>query len=285
MKHFHSNSFFSQFRLKPVFLLVFFQLVFFFPIVVFGQVSVIRTPLAYDIAQAQKSATCDPTTSIDLVKFNTGLTYFQEGGISILIKPTGIFELNNQFFLELSDASGSFSSPRQLAVKNDFFIPALNGVIPNGIAVGTGYKLRVRSTNPAKELVTNAFSIQAPVSNSKAPSLTFIAGESNSSAIRFIKCIDSNNYFFGNVDVSSTQKTSEIELSLSDFDDGGAVTSAKIISETGTETSLTLIEAFGNSKTLVIPQNLTAGYYLIELSKTYGTKTSTLSFIFLFNTL
>ena len=156
MKHFNSNSFFSQFRLKPVFLLASLVLAFFIGNQAQAQ---IKTPLTYTNTPQAASCTNVPT-SIDLVKFDTGLSYFQGGGISILIKPTGIFEIDNQFILELSNDAGDFSSPVRLAVpKNDFFVPALNGVIPNSTPVGSGYKLRVRSTNPAKELVTGPFSI------------------------------------------------------------------------------------------------------------------------------
>ena len=102
MKHFNFNSFFSQFRLKPVFLLASFLLVS-----NQARSQTIKAPLVYTNTP-QATSCADIPTSIDLVKFDTGLNYFQGGGISILIKPTGVFEIDNQFILELSNSSGNF---------------------------------------------------------------------------------------------------------------------------------------------------------------------------------
>ena len=61
---------------------------------------------------------CTSTNTIDIVRFQNTLNYFQGGSISVFFKPNGIYELNNQFILELSDASGSFTNPVVLSTKS-----------------------------------------------------------------------------------------------------------------------------------------------------------------------
>lgn len=61
------------------------------------------------------------------------------------------FNSDNVFYIELSDAGGDFSTPRQLAVvkdRNTAFEFDLALEFPNDLA-GSGYKVRIRSTSPA----------------------------------------------------------------------------------------------------------------------------------------
>jgi len=68
----------------------------------------------------------------------------------------------NRFDLYLSDASGNFVSTTPIGTYNGFYATFVNGVIPNGTAPGTGYRLQVRSTNPAiSSSTSNAFTISA----------------------------------------------------------------------------------------------------------------------------
>lgn len=95
----------------------------------------------------QQSENCVVPTSLTLTHFNTG-KYVPGGHLAVFFEPEGVFELDNEFVLELSDASGSFSTATTLSSKSEFFIPVLNGVIPSGIAPGSIYKLRIRTTEP-----------------------------------------------------------------------------------------------------------------------------------------
>lgn len=65
------------------------------------------------------------------------------------------FNLTNQFHLELSDAAGSFSSPTVLIAVLDVDATTLSSNIPN-VPFGTGYRLRVKSTNPMKTSVMSS---------------------------------------------------------------------------------------------------------------------------------
>ena len=84
---------------------------------------------------------------INLIRFNNSANYTPGSGVSVIINPTGVFDLNNQFILELSNPSGSFSSPTVLNTLDEFYVPVINGVLPNSLAAGT-YKLSIRSINP-----------------------------------------------------------------------------------------------------------------------------------------
>ena len=95
---------------------------------------------------------------INLVRFNNSANYTPGSGVSVIINPTGVFDLNNQFILELSNPGGSFTSPTVLSTLSEFYVPAINGTLPNGLAAGT-YKLRVRSTNPVLTVETNSFTV------------------------------------------------------------------------------------------------------------------------------
>ncbi|HVV54208.1 MAG TPA: PKD-like domain-containing protein [Mucilaginibacter sp.] len=68
----------------------------------------------------------------------------------------GCIQRNNTFNLYLSDASGNFTPGTLIGTYNGFYAAFINGTIPN-VPAGTGYRVEVRSTNPA---VTS--SISAP---------------------------------------------------------------------------------------------------------------------------
>ena len=69
----------------------------------------------------------------------------------------------NIFQLYLSDQNGSFSSEKLIGTYNGFYSTYVNGVIPTtGIVSGTGYKLRVKTTQPAAvSAESSAFEIKA----------------------------------------------------------------------------------------------------------------------------
>ncbi|SEA22246.1 PKD domain-containing protein [Pedobacter hartonius] len=62
--------------------------------------------------------------------------------------------IGTTFQLFLSDAAGNFAgNGTSLGTFSGFYTPAVNGVIPTGLAAGTGYRLRVRISNPANNPV------------------------------------------------------------------------------------------------------------------------------------
>jgi hypothetical protein len=82
------------------------------------------------------------------------------------------FGSGNQINAELSDASGSFSSPTAISISplsfegnaTDGYVYAL---IPNGTPAGTGYRIRVTSSNPVSFATDNGSDIT--ITNNIAP--------------------------------------------------------------------------------------------------------------------
>jgi len=69
--------------------------------------------------------------------------------VSYTISNTGgSFGSNNSFTAQLSDASGSFSSPVIIGTLNSIKSGVINAIIPSGTANGTHYRIRVISSNP-----------------------------------------------------------------------------------------------------------------------------------------
>ncbi|MBS7565235.1 PKD domain-containing protein [Mucilaginibacter sp. Bleaf8] len=63
---------------------------------------------------------------------------------------SGCISINNTYNLYLSDANGNFTSTTPIGSFDGFFTGFVNGIIPANTPAGTGYRLRVQSTNPAK---------------------------------------------------------------------------------------------------------------------------------------
>lgn len=99
----------------------------------------------------------------------------------------------NTFELYISDASGSFASESRIGTYTGFYSTYVNGLIPANIPVGTGYKVRVKSTAPA-EISTEsaAFEIKAGVPVRAEVLSTALNSPSGQEA--FGTCISRANY-------------------------------------------------------------------------------------------
>lgn len=89
-------------------------------------------------------------------------TYDIGGSISVNYTVNCLFIPGNHFILELSDATGNFTSPGYPLTLDDQTTNAngtLSGTIPS-VPSGSGYRVRVRATNPAvTSVVSAAFAI------------------------------------------------------------------------------------------------------------------------------
>ena len=144
------------------------------------------------------------TPVINIVRFNNTASYVAGSGVSVIINPTGVFNLNNQFVLELSNLGGVFPpSPTVLTTLDEFYVPVINGTLPSGLAAGT-YKLRVRSTSP------NIISLETAIFNVSAgggieiPSFNSGLPNKNTSFSNCLTDCTNNelNNFFGQLNVS-----------------------------------------------------------------------------------
>ena len=103
------------------------------------------------------------------------LTYYvsaaQGSSVTVPFNLTGAFNGGNIVTAQLSDASGSFSSPVVLGTLATTTSGSISGTIPSGTATGSGYRIRVVASNPAITSSDNGSNIQIyKVSNSISPS-------------------------------------------------------------------------------------------------------------------
>ncbi len=90
--------------------------------------------------------------TLEVGEFDKGTGVFVNGGqISVPIKVTGCFALGNQFELVISGADGTFGAGKEKVIGTvaSHFTTFINGSVL--ATAGSNYKLKVRSTSPAKE--------------------------------------------------------------------------------------------------------------------------------------
>lgn len=89
--------------------------------------------------------------------------------VKIPFTTIGTFNSGNQFRAQLSNASGSFASPTQIGTLNlsgTDVSDTIFATMPAGfLAAGTNYRIRVVSTNPAGNYISNPVGITAPSSS------------------------------------------------------------------------------------------------------------------------
>lgn len=69
--------------------------------------------------------------------------------ITVDFTSTSIFASNATFTLQLSDANGDFSNPTDIGTATGATTTSVTGTIPNTAATGSGYKVRIVSTQPS----------------------------------------------------------------------------------------------------------------------------------------
>lgn len=90
--------------------------------------------------------------------------------VSVPFTATGSFVAGNTFTAQLSNASGSFASPVTIGTLAATASGTINATIPAGTATGTGYRIRVVSSNPSLTGANNGTDISINlVSTSVAP--------------------------------------------------------------------------------------------------------------------
>ncbi len=87
------------------------------------------------------------------------LSYCSGDAISVSYTKSGIYNSGNSFILQLSDASGSFASPVNIATINGTVSGTFNTTIPALTPNGSHYRLRVISTNPVIIGTSNSLDI------------------------------------------------------------------------------------------------------------------------------
>ena len=86
-----------------------------------------------------------PTVSADAI---TPTTICAGATINIPYTATGTFNAGNTFTAQLSNASGSFATPTNIRSATSTTSGTITATIPSNTAYGTGYRIRVISSNP-----------------------------------------------------------------------------------------------------------------------------------------
>ncbi|MCB0695958.1 MAG: T9SS type A sorting domain-containing protein [Chitinophagaceae bacterium] len=86
------------------------------------------------------------------------------------------FQTNNVFTLQLSDASGSFANPVNIGTKSSYYSDTITGIIPTNTTTGSGYRIRMISSNGQDTTYDNGVNIgigtavpAKPVANNNSP--------------------------------------------------------------------------------------------------------------------
>lgn len=83
------------------------------------------------------------TCSVSSTSFCSGTT------ATVTFTASGVYNSGNVFTAQLSNATGSFTSPVNLGSLTAITSGTISGVIPNNTSAGTGYRIRVIASNPS----------------------------------------------------------------------------------------------------------------------------------------
>ncbi|WP_082120665.1 PKD domain-containing protein [Pedobacter sp. BMA] len=123
---------------------------------------------------------------------------------------TNCINPGNQFQLYLSDQNGSFASETLIGSYSGFYSTYVNGIIPAGTIPGTGYKVRVKTTNPAS--VSNgsaSFEVKAGSAIEAKVTSNYLNPNNTET---FGTCIsrDNNQFFLNNESTANSNVTATV---------------------------------------------------------------------------
>ena len=161
----------------------------------------------------------------------TGL-FQPEGQLQINFTITGKFTSGNIFTAQLSDGSGSFTTPTSIGTLNATAAGTINATLPSTVANGTAYRIRVVASAPSTTSPDNGsnLSIAAPTitissfTTSPSANRTYIAGRDVALTIATTGTFASDNQF--TIEVSNTAGTYNSSL--------GSITASTLTSRTVT---------------------------------------------------
>lgn len=103
------------------------------------------------------------TATATITSVNPALNLCRGGNVTIDYTTTGTFAAGNQFIAQLSGTSGSFSTVVNLDTLTATGSGTLTGTLSTTQALGSGYRIRIISTNPAMicDTTNNAFTMNS----------------------------------------------------------------------------------------------------------------------------
>ncbi|MGY0039884.1 hypothetical protein [Pedobacter sp. NJ-S-72] len=128
-----------------------------------------------------------------------------------LTEGSSCIKIGNTFNLFLVNTAGNEIN---IGSYNGFYTTFVNGVIPANTPAGTGYKLRVKSTNPALSTDSPVF-FEIRAGTPVKASLSSVASTISNNPVTFGSCNSANNTDFNFTNTSSTnQVTASINNEL-----------------------------------------------------------------------
>ena len=101
----------------------------------------------FDMSNANFTITAASLTAISTSAISP-LSFCAGASLSVSYTTTGSANAGNVFTAQLSNSSGSFSSPVNIGTLSATGSGTIAGTIPSGTSTGTGYRIRVVSSNP-----------------------------------------------------------------------------------------------------------------------------------------
>jgi PKD repeat protein len=127
--------------------------------------------------------------------------YGQGSSIAVpfsIASSAGCIQSTNVFTLYLSDASGSFGAQRSIGTFNGFYASFINGVLPAGVAAGTGYRIRIGTSSPVSFSAASAPFTIAAVPGVTAATSSQIINTANPDVFGACIGVDNAQYTFNN---------------------------------------------------------------------------------------
>lgn len=88
------------------------------------------------------------TRTINVTSLSEAGPFCVGASFNVNYTPVGIYNLGNIFTAQLSDSSGSFTSPTNIGTFTSSVAGTVNVTIPQNMPAGTSYKIRIISTSP-----------------------------------------------------------------------------------------------------------------------------------------
>ncbi len=157
-------------------------------------------------------------------------TFQPEGQLQVTFTITGKFTSGNIFTAQLSDGSGSFTTPTSIGTLNATAAGTINATLPSTVANGSAYRIRVVASAPSTTSPDNGsnLSIAAPTitissfTTSPSANKTYIAGRDVTLTVATTGTFAADNQF--TIEISNTAGTYSSSL--------GSITASTLTSRT-----------------------------------------------------
>lgn len=116
-----------------------------------------------------------PATGLAIGGFDA-ITFCPSQQVDVPYVSADLLNTGNQMSVELSDINGSFASPTVLGIQSTTNTSGIiTSILPSSLSEGTGYRLRVRASNPNLVSPDNGTNLQ--IVTSVAPTFTVVGGQ------------------------------------------------------------------------------------------------------------